>query len=173
MTEPLSTEHLGPETPPDALPLSAETAAALHLWVVLARAFAALAACASRDVARYGLTPSEFGVLETLYHRGPLLLGDLQRKQLVSSGGMTYLVDRLAGRGLVERRECRTDRRARYAALTPEGEALIRRVFPEHAALMQAALGGLDAGEQRAATELLRRLGLHAEQLSGGEEAAM
>jgi MarR family 2-MHQ and catechol resistance regulon transcriptional repressor len=132
---------------------------ALKLFVVLSRAQAAVARHADADVARHGLTIAEFAILEALYHVGPLLLGELQRKILVSSGGVTYLVDRLADKGLVERRECPEDRRARYAALTPAGEALIRRIFPEHARALARALAGLAPDEQEAATALLRRLG--------------
>jgi len=135
---------------------------ALKLWVVLSRAFDAVAAHSQADIARHGLTPAEFGVLEALYHKGPLLLGEVQRKILVTSGGVTYLVDRLAARGLVERRRCPTDRRAAYAALTPEGEALIREIFPAHAAAMERALAGLDEAEKDQAIRLLRALGRHA-----------
>jgi len=153
--------HDDDRTEPAAPPAeqSDAEARALKLWVVLARAYAAVAAHSQRDIARHGLSPGEFGVLEALYHRGPLLLGELQQRILVSSGGVTYLVDRLESKGLVERRECPTDRRARYAALTPDGEALIARIFPEHAACIERAVAGLDADEQRRAMELLRTLG--------------
>jgi MarR family 2-MHQ and catechol resistance regulon transcriptional repressor len=150
----------------------AEADPALRLWVVLARAYAAVTRHADADVARHGLTGSEFGILEALYHKGPLLLGEIQRKVLVSSGGITFLVDRLAARGLVERRACPEDRRARYAALTPDGEALIERIFPEHRERLHAVLGGLTAGEQQEATRLLRQLGRAAAEqptASGGE----
>lgn len=135
---------------------------ALKLWVVLSRAVAAVEEHAEADVSRHGLTLSEFGILEVLYHKGPLLLGEVQRRILVSSGGVTYLVDRLAGKGLVERRECAEDRRARYAALTAEGEALIKEIFPWHASAIERALSGLDESEQRTAVRLLRVLGREA-----------
>jgi MarR family 2-MHQ and catechol resistance regulon transcriptional repressor len=135
---------------------------ALKLWVVLARAFNAVARHTDADIAGHGLTPGEFAILETLYHRGPLLLGDLQRRVLVSSGGVTYLVDRLEKQGLVERRACATDRRARYAALTAAGEARIGSIFPGHAAVVERAVAGLCAEEQALAIDLLRTLGLHA-----------
>ncbi|HEX7117276.1 MAG TPA: MarR family transcriptional regulator [Longimicrobiales bacterium] len=147
-------------------------ARALKLWTVLARAYNAVAAHSRADIARHELTMAEFAVLEALFHKGPLLLGELQRKILVSSGGITYLVDRLVNRGLVERRPCATDRRAVYAALTAEGEALIRRIFPEHARAMMRAVSGLDDGEQQEAIRLLRHLGLAAAELEPGEAAA-
>lgn len=138
---------------------------ALKLWVVLSRAYNAVEAQAHADVARHGLTVAEFGILETLHHKGPMLLGEVQRKILVSSGGISYLVDRLERKGLVERRQCPEDRRARYAALTPEGEALIRRIFPEHARMIDHALSGLNGEEKQEAIRLLRKLGKRAAEL--------
>lgn len=151
-----------PATPPEDVP----TATALKLWVVLSRAFAAVEAHASADIARHGLTPAEFGVLEALHHKGPLLLGDVQRRTLVSSGGTTFLIDRLEKRGLVERRLCASDRRARYAALTPAGRELMAGVFPGHAETIRRAMSGLGLADQRQVTELLRVLGREAEALS-------
>ncbi|MCY7379417.1 MAG: MarR family transcriptional regulator [Gemmatimonadaceae bacterium] len=140
----------------------AERARALKLWVVLARAYAAIQREVDADIARHDLTTTEFGILEALYHKGPLLLGDIQRKVLVTSGGITYLVDRLMAKGFVVREPSPSDRRARYAVLTPAGSKLVRRVFPAHADCVARALAGLDAREQADATVLLRTLGLAA-----------
>jgi MarR family 2-MHQ and catechol resistance regulon transcriptional repressor len=134
----------------------------LHLWVVLARAFRAIEAHAAADAARHGLTLAEFGILEALWHKGRLLLGELGQTILVSSGGITFLVDRLEKRGLVMREECEADRRARYGVLTREGEKLVQRIFPEHQARIREVLAGLDAPSQAAAADLLKRLGRHA-----------
>ena len=139
---------------------------ALHLWVILSRAQGAVAAHAQADFNRHGLTGAEFGALEALFHKGPLLLGEVQRKILLSSGGITYVIDRLEKRGLVERRECPTDRRASYAALTSEGAQLIEEIFPQHAARIQRALSGLSLQEQQEASALLRKLGHHAAELT-------
>jgi MarR family transcriptional regulator, 2-MHQ and catechol-resistance regulon repressor len=144
---------------------SATEDAALKLWVVLSRAHAAIARHAEADIARSVLTPGEFAILEALYHVGPLLLGEVQQKILASSGGVTYLVDRLEQKGLVERRDCPTDRRARYAALTPKGEHLVAGIFPEHARQIARAVAGLTAAERAQATALLRKLGISAAEL--------
>lgn len=135
---------------------------ALKLFVVLARASKAVNDRVHEHADLHNLTLTEFVILEALYHKGPLLLGDVQKKILLSSGGVTYTVDRLAEKGLVERRECETDRRARYAALTPKGEALIGRIFPDHAARIEGTLSVLSAREQDAVISLLRKLGLSA-----------
>ena len=140
-------------------PSNEAQAVSLKLLVVLARAHAAVTAHLHAQVATHGLTLTEFGILEVLYHKGPLLLGEVQRRILVSSGGVTYLVDRLERKGLVERRACPEDRRARYAALTGEGERLIARIFPEHAEMITKVMDCLTLEEQRQATDLLRKLG--------------
>ena len=135
------------------------TAKALKLWVVLARAYLAVSEVSSSDIARHDLTPAEFGILEALYHKGPLLLGDVQKKVLVSSGGITFLVDRLAARGLVERKACPSDRRARYAALTKAGSRLMTEIFPAHAATIREAMAGIGRADQVTLTNALKMLG--------------
>lgn len=152
-----------------AAPSDRRTASALKLWVVLSRAYGAIASRLTDRLSETGLTDTEFGALEALYHKGPLLLGELQKSILVSSGGITYVVDRLEREGLVERRPCSTDRRARYAALTPRGERLIGEIFPDHAEQVRLALGGLNEEEKQQATSLLRRLGTHAAEGSARE----
>ena len=141
---------------------NAAQAAALKLFVVLARAHTAVDNQMALSMSLLGLTNTEFAILEVLHHNGPLLLGDIQRKILVTSGGITYLVDRLTEKGLVKREECPSDRRARYAVLTPAGDALIRRIFPDHARRIVEAMSGLTPAEQDTATRLLRKLGLAA-----------
>lgn len=135
---------------------------ALHLWVTLARAYRAVESRAAGDVARHGLTLAEFGVLEALYHLGPMPLGEVQRRVLVSSGGTTYLADGLERRGLLRREASEADRRVRIASLTNEGRSLLDRIFPEHAACLEEATAELTDPEKKRAAGLLRRLGLHA-----------
>src|SRR5947207_7761396 len=127
---------------------SATQERALKLFVVLTRASNAITRAIHDQVDLGGLTDTEFAILEVLYHRGPLLLGDVQKKILLSSGGVTYTVDRLAEKGFVERRECERDRRARYAALTAKGQALMGKIFPGHAGHIEDTMAVLSASEQ-------------------------
>lgn len=135
---------------------------ALKLWVVLSRAHAAVEAHARADFGRRGLSPGEFGALEVLHHKGPLLLGELQRKILVSSGGITYVIDRLAEKGLVTRKPSPTDRRASFVELTDEGSELMERIFPLHQKVIERAMSGLPDTEKDALIAALKRLGREA-----------
>ena len=98
-------------------------------------------------------------MLDTLYHKGPMVLGELQHRVLVSSGGISYLTDRLEKRRLAERNEYAGDRRTKEVALTLEGEALMQRIFPEHTAIIERALGNVDPEVKLAAMSLLRTIG--------------
>jgi len=130
----------------------------LALWVALSRAYEKVAGASRRHAEARGLRVTEFGVLEALYHLGPMRLCDLRRKILVSSGGVTLVVDRLEGRGLVARVPDPADRRARLVELTPEGRRLIERIFPEHAEHIEGATAGLAGVDRKVAIRLLRRL---------------
>jgi MarR family 2-MHQ and catechol resistance regulon transcriptional repressor len=133
---------------------------ALKLFVVMSRAMNAVRSHLEWHAERDELTMTEFGILEALLHKGPLLLGQVQEKILLSSGGVTYTIDRLAEKGLVERQECKSDRRAKYAVLTPKGTELIKRMFKEQAQRIEGVMSVLSAREQEELTEGLRKLGL-------------
>lgn len=137
-------------------------ARALKLFVVLTKASNAVMKRIHEHADLHDLTLTEFMIIEALYHKGPMLLGEVQKLILLSSGGVTYTVDRLVEKGLLERRECETDRRARYAALTSKGESLISRIFPAHAERIEEVMSVLPAREQDEAIALLRKLGLSA-----------
>ena len=141
----MSDEPVLPGEPAGAPTIPPEAEPVLKLWVVLSRAHASILAHAATHVREHGLSLAEFAILEVLYHRGRMLLGEIQRRILVSSGGITFLVDRLAARKLVVRKECPEDRRARYVALTKEGARLIRALFPSHARALAHAMRGLSA----------------------------
>ena len=134
----------------------------LALYVVLSRAYRALLAHDERDVRRYGLNLTEFAVLELLYHKGPHPLQQIGEKILITTGTITYVVDKLQEKGLLYRKTDETDRRKTFAVLTDEGTALLRRIFPAHAEALKHAMGGLTTKEQALAAQLLKKLGLEA-----------
>src|SRR5262249_23988573 len=85
---------------------------ALDVWVKLARSFSRFNARTIEHIRHYGLTQAQFGVLECLGHLGPMKCGDLCKKQLVTGGNMTVVLDNLEKLGLVDRSPTPEDRRA-------------------------------------------------------------
>lgn len=134
----------------------------LELFTVLSRAANWVTAHATRDIRRYGLNPTEFGVLELLYHKGPLPLQQIGEKILISSGNITYCIDKLVSKQLLVRQPASSDRRVIFAELTSRGHALLAEIFPRHEQALHQALAGLNAEEQAQAICLLRKLGLAA-----------
>lgn len=132
---------------------------ALRLWIALARSYATFSREVASRVAEYGLTTPQFGVLEALHHLGPLPLGELADKLLVTGGNVTYVMDRLEEQGLVIRQRAHQDRRVVHATLTPKGRALVEEVFPRHAAFVREAVSHLDPEEQDELRRLLKKLG--------------
>jgi MarR family 2-MHQ and catechol resistance regulon transcriptional repressor len=132
---------------------------ALGLWVALARSYATFAKAVAQKVQEYDLTTPQFGTLEALYHLGPLSLGELADKLLVTGGNVTYVMDRLEGRGLVTRYRSPEDRRVVYAKLTPEGRDLVASAFPGHAEYIEHLCRHLEPREQQDLRRLLKTLG--------------
>ena len=106
-----------------------------------------------------GLTPSQFGVLETIYHLGPMRQGEVSSKLLRSTGNMTLVLDNLEARSLVRRERNPEDRRSLTIHLTETGEKMIQRIFPLMAAAITAEFDVLSAEEQSTLGNLTRKLG--------------
>jgi len=144
------------------------TQEAVRAYVKLLRASRAVIARIEPLLAAHGLTTTQLGVLEAILHRGPLTHRELGRKVLTSAGNMTDVVDKLEGRGLVRRVRDRADRRLVRVELTGKGDAMIRVLFPRHAADIARAMAGLSPEDLHRLGELLRRLGMEA--VRGGED---
>lgn len=110
-----------------------------------------------------GLEPSEFDVLSALRRAGApyqLRPAALLQQTLVSSGTMTNRIDRLARRGLVERRTDPSDGRGILVVMTPLGrervDDAIRLLLEAEAILLES----LPSAEQERLADLLRTLSL-------------
>ena len=112
--------------------------------------------------ARHGLGEGDFDVLATLRRQGApyaLTPGELGERTMVSSGAVTKRVDRLAAKGLVERRPSASDLPlAHRVVLTRAGRRVIDAAMDEHVANEARLLAGLEPDERAALADLLGRL---------------
>ncbi|MGW8194779.1 MAG: MarR family winged helix-turn-helix transcriptional regulator [Desulforhopalus sp.] len=104
------------------------------------------------------LTISQFGILEALFHLGPLSQKELARKILKSPGNITTIINNLEKHGLVTRVTNDSDRRFFTIELTESGRSTIKRLFPVHADGIRQRLSVLSPEEQRQLGDLLVKL---------------
>ena len=136
-----------------------EQVLALDTFIKLVRATDSVSNRIHRHLAETDLTVSQFGVLEALFHLGPLNQRDLAEKLLKSGGNMTLVIDNLEKRELVKREREVDDRRCIKVCLTQKGHQLISRIFPSHVAAVVNEIGILTPDEQKELGRLCRKLG--------------
>ncbi|MBW7888799.1 MAG: MarR family transcriptional regulator [Bacteroidetes bacterium] len=133
---------------------------ALSLLVKLVRATDTLAMLTAKDIERYGLTPSQFGIFESLGHLGPMKIGEICSKKLMSGGNTTVVIDNLEKLNIVERVKDSADRRASIIRLTKKGQNLFNKTFVQHAKYVEELIcRSLTEEEIIQLSELLKKLG--------------
>jgi DNA-binding MarR family transcriptional regulator len=118
-------------------------------------------AASESSMAASGVNSAEFDVLATLRRSGDpyaLTPSQLAEAVMVTSGGMTGRVDRLAAAGLVAREQDPKDRRSVRVRLTPEGRRTVDAALVAHLAAEEELLEPLTAAERERLTLLLRKL---------------
>ncbi|MDZ5470553.1 MarR family transcriptional regulator [Bacillus sp. 31A1R] len=132
----------------------------LKLFIVLSRAYRAVNEHVNKLIQTYGLNPTEFAVLELLYHKGDQPLQQIGGKILLASGSITYVVDKLEQKDYLKRTACPNDRRVTYASITEKGKQFIEEIFPQHEQRIHELVSELSFEERETAIELLKKLGL-------------
>ena len=137
------------------------------LWVILARAYGAMASYVQDRIAAEGLGLSDFMVLEVLLHKGPMSISAIGEKVLLANASMTAAVDRLEEKGWVIRQSSENDRRSKVVTLTREGRAFISSLYTRHARDIEAVTSLLSQRELDQLRSLLKKLGLSAKTATG------
>jgi len=107
----------------------------------------------------FGLTLSQFGVLDTIYHLGPRRQKDLGATIFKTEGNITKVVDNLEKKRLVQRIQDKNDRRSYQINLTPEGRKLVSQAVPEVTGAVETQMSRLNARERKTMIELCLKLG--------------
>ena len=133
------------------------------LWVVLARAYHSMAAFVERSVAELDIGLSDFMILEALLHKGPLTMSELCEAALITNASMTSAIDRLESRQFVDRIADKEDRRVRRVQLTPQGTALIKRLYAHHERDLDEVMSAIPPTERAELRRGLKAIGLSAQ----------
>ena len=131
----------------------------LNILIGLHRAVNYIDRQSARIFSEYDLTMGQFAVLEALYHKGDLTVGQVQEAILSSSGTIPLIVGKLEQRGLLTRRQDGADRRRFILSLTEAGRAQIAALYPRNEEMIVRQMECWSAAEQQTLAALLRRFG--------------
>ena len=131
----------------------------LKTVTILMRAGHRLEEIIRQDVQAHGLTLSEFGTLEALFHKGTLTVAEVIEKILVPHSSMSYVIERLVEKGLIVKEQDDVDRRVYRLSLTEAGSVYISSVYPIHEKALRKVLDVLSVEEEEKLQQLLKKIG--------------
>ena len=143
--------------------LDAQKAAAQNFLPLMAELSAAYQAFSLYDAeglrkSGSGLTPSQARVIFALGGTDGMTCKDIGDITLITKGTLTGVVDRLEGKGGVERWSVEGDGRKTIVALTRKGERVYEKEFPRHVEFLKSKFDGLSARDRNQATQLLQKI---------------
>ncbi|MBD8071570.1 MarR family winged helix-turn-helix transcriptional regulator [Bacillus sp. PS06] len=137
----------------------------LRLFRIWMKATKAVATNIQKDIESHQINNENFMILELLYSKGPHPVQKISEIFSIPSGSITYVVDKLEKKGLVERLPNPKDRRASNVVLTQEGRVLFAEIFPKHVSTISENLSFISNDEKEQLIDLLKRIGLGAQNL--------
>ena len=134
----------------------------VHVWLIMMKAFRAVAGYVEPKLRESGLGESDFRILEVLLNKGPLPVNTIGPVVRLTPGSISTAVDRLREKGLVSRVDSAEDRRVKMVDLTAKGRKLIGRVFNAHAAQMEDLMKVLTPEDRAQLVNALKKVGKEA-----------
>lgn len=134
--------------------------AALDAFIALKRSSNELTGLMQGSLTEYRLTSGQFGVLEALFHLGPLTQREIGDKLLSTKGNITMLIDNLEKASLVKRVRDLKDRRTVTVKLTPKGNKFIASIIPGHMQKIIEIMSVLSFEEMKELKRLCKKIGL-------------
>jgi MarR family 2-MHQ and catechol resistance regulon transcriptional repressor len=110
------------------------------------------------EMTKNKLSITEFSVLEVLYQKGKQTIQQIGNCILISSGSMTYVIDKLEQRGLLSRNACPDDRRVIHVILTDDGNELMEEIMPKYRELVDNMFDSLNSDEAEILVHLLKKV---------------
>ncbi|QIZ06118.1 MarR family transcriptional regulator [Priestia megaterium] len=127
-------------------------------FLILMQASKAIHDRIKEEMTKNKLGITEFSVLEVLYQKGKQTIQQIGNCILVSSGSMTYVIDKLEQRGLLRRNACPDDRRVIHVTLTDDGNEWMNDIMPKYHKFVNQMFDSLDSDEAETLVRLLKKV---------------
>lgn len=131
----------------------------IKFMIVLGKMHASILSKVDMHIKEMGLNNTEFLILYAIASNGKLTIQDIAARISMTSGNMTYTIDKLEKRNLVKRVRHESDRRRIFIDFTDEGLALWDSVMTEHLAFMEQAFEDLDDDLIKATVQNMKIIG--------------
>ena len=116
---------------------------------------------------RWEISPSQFNILNLLYlYPAGRTQIELSRELIMHRSNVTGLVDRLEKRGLLQRKDSSTDRRAYKVVLTASGRKLVETILPDYFQAAEEIWGNFPVARTRKLVGDLQKLSANIELFS-------
>jgi len=135
---------------------------ALNAYICLRRSAESVLMGMSKKIDLGGVTVTQFSVLESLYHIGASRPGEIAAKMFMSCGNITYVLDKLVEKGLIDRVPNPKDRRSFVVDLNPNGKTLVEAHLQSYVDKISDIMNVLELQELNSLREITRKLGLAA-----------
>jgi MarR family transcriptional regulator, 2-MHQ and catechol-resistance regulon repressor len=133
---------------------------ALNSYIKLIRSAESLSSRINLELSEYGLTESQFGVLDALLHLGPMKHKEIGKKILKSGGNITMVINNLERRELVQRKRGEQDKRQFIIHLTSKGKSKILETLPHISKSIKKHFEILSKEEKKELQKLCKIVGL-------------
>ncbi len=143
-----------------------EQLGALNAYIKLMRATRAVRWKLGRHLESYGLTLTQLGVLDCLYHLGTMAERELRPRLFELGLKVDELLDQLERRALIRRERAASERRTTLVYLTEPGREMVEEVLERHVSQVVKCFEVFSRDERETFEELCRRLGLHSEAMA-------
>ena len=127
-------------------------------YLELMKTSKAIQDCIKIEMMNNKINITEFSVLEVLYFKGKQTIQQIGKSILISSGSMTYVIDKLEQKGLLNRLDCPNDRRVIHVVLTEDGMNFMKKIMPNHRDLIDNMFGDLTDQESQTMVKLLKKV---------------
>lgn len=117
------------------------------------------------DIKDYDFDINEFSVFEIIYHKERLMINEIKDNILIANSSLSYILNKLETKKLIEKEKCENDKRITYIKLTNKGLDLATNIFPNHYKNLKNIFNVLTKEEKESLVNITKKLGLHTKEI--------
>src|SRR5699024_6105194 len=131
----------------------------LKIFIGMSRVLNEINRKTGKIFSKYNLTNSQFAVLEVLYHKGDLTIGEVKEKILSTNDTIPVIVRNLERDGYLQRKRDKDDKRKYILHITEKGRDLMDKVYPENEKMIISLMDNWDESDKKEIIYYMKKFG--------------